>query len=98
MDSRHRHNLTWAEAESDTDEFAHQAYAGAQVRNDFLSLKEPSLVAFHPQRDDKLNIAITSVFPSAVFVQISDSRARPHTPPPTLHDPQLSTSTLRSSP
>ncbi len=75
MDSRHRHNLTWAEAESDTDEFAHQAYAGAQVRNDFLSLKEPSLVAFHPERDDKLNIAITSVFPSAVFVQISNSLA-----------------------
>ena len=39
MDSRHRHNLTWAEAESDTDEFAHQAYAGARVRNDFLSLR-----------------------------------------------------------
>jgi anthranilate 1,2-dioxygenase large subunit len=75
MDSRHRHNITWAEAESDTDEFAHQAYAGARVRNDFLSLKEPSLVAFHPERDDKLNIAITSVFPSAVFVQISNSLA-----------------------
>src|SRR6266852_2407927 len=75
MDARHRHNLTWAEAESDTDEFAHQAYAGARVRNDFLSLKEPSLIAFHPERDDKLNIAITSVFPSAVFVQISNSLA-----------------------
>ena len=29
MDARHRHNITWAEAESDTDEFAHEAYAGA---------------------------------------------------------------------
>jgi anthranilate 1,2-dioxygenase large subunit len=38
-------------------------------------LKEPALVAFHPERDDKLNIAITSVFPSAVFVQISNSLA-----------------------
>jgi anthranilate 1,2-dioxygenase large subunit len=75
MDSRHRHNITWAEAGSDTDEFAHQAYAGAGVRNDFLSLKEPALVAFHPEHDDKLNIAITSVFPSAVFVQISNSLA-----------------------
>jgi anthranilate 1,2-dioxygenase large subunit len=75
MDSRHRHNITWAEAGSDTDEFAHQAYAGAGVRNDFLSLKEPALVAFHPEHNDKLNIAITSVFPSAVFVQISNSLA-----------------------
>ena len=75
MDARHRHNITWAEADSDTDELAHQAYAGAGVRNDFLSLKEPSLVAFRPERDDKLNLAITSVFPSAVFVQISNSLA-----------------------
>ena len=82
MDARHRHNITWAEAGSDTDEFAHQAYASAGIRNDFLSLKEPALVAFHPEHADKLNIAITSVFPSAVFVQISNSLAvrqiRPH--------------------
>jgi hypothetical protein len=47
----------------------------AGVRNDFLSLKEPALVAFRPERDDSLNIAITSVFPSALFVQISNSLA-----------------------
>jgi anthranilate 1,2-dioxygenase large subunit len=75
MDARHRHNITWAEAGSDTDEFAHQAYANAGIRNDCLALKEPSLVAFHPEHNDKLNIAITSVFPSAVFVQISNSLA-----------------------
>jgi anthranilate 1,2-dioxygenase large subunit len=49
MDPRHRHNITWAEAGSDTDEFARQAYGGARVRNDFLSLKEPALVTFHPR-------------------------------------------------
>ncbi len=75
MDARHRHNITWAEAGSDTDDFAHQAYAGAGVRNDYLTLKEPALVAFHPEHGDRLNIAITSVFPSAVFVQISNSLA-----------------------
>jgi anthranilate 1,2-dioxygenase large subunit len=75
MDERHRHNITWAEADSDTDELAHEAYASVHVRNDFLSLEEPTLVAFRPERDDKLNIAITSVFPSAVFVQISNSLA-----------------------
>jgi anthranilate 1,2-dioxygenase large subunit len=75
MDPRHRHNITWAEADSDTEEFARQAYGSARVRNDFLSLKEPALVTFHPEHADKLNIAITSVFPSAVFVQISNSLA-----------------------
>jgi anthranilate 1,2-dioxygenase large subunit len=75
MDKRHRHNITWAEAESDTDALAHEAYAGARVRSNFISLEEPALVAFHRERADKLNIAITSVFPSAVFVQISNSLA-----------------------
>jgi anthranilate 1,2-dioxygenase large subunit len=75
MDARHRHNITWAEAASDTDEFARQAYSGAGIRNDFLSLQEPALVAFHPEHGDTLNIAITSIFPGVVFVQISNSLA-----------------------
>jgi anthranilate 1,2-dioxygenase large subunit len=75
MDARHRHNITWAEADSDTDEFAREAYASVRVRNDYLSLQEPALVAFHPGHGDKLNLAVTSVFPSAVFVQISNSLA-----------------------
>src|SRR5205807_1467343 len=50
MDARHRHNITWAEADSDTDEFAHAAYAGAGVSNDFLSLKAPSPAIFRPHR------------------------------------------------
>jgi len=75
MDARHRHNITWAEAGSDTDDFAREAYSNARVRNDSLSLQEPALVAFRPERTDNLNIAITSVFPSAVFVQISNSLA-----------------------
>jgi anthranilate 1,2-dioxygenase large subunit len=75
MDRRHRHNITWAEADSDTDEVARQAYASVGVRNDYLSLKEPALVTFRPEREDKLNLAVTSVFPSSVFVQISNSLA-----------------------
>ena len=45
------------------------------MRNDFLALQEPALVAFHRERADKLNLAVTSVFPAAVFVQISNSLA-----------------------
>ncbi|HUC70048.1 MAG TPA: Rieske 2Fe-2S domain-containing protein [Stellaceae bacterium] len=75
MDGRHRHNITWAEADSDDADFAHQTYSSARVRNDYLSLQEPDLVAFRRERDDGLNLVVTSVFPSSVFVQISNSLA-----------------------
>jgi anthranilate 1,2-dioxygenase large subunit len=75
MDARHRHNITWAEAESDTEEIAQEAYGSARVRSNYLSLQEPELVRFRRERADPLNIAITSVFPGAVFVQISNSLA-----------------------
>ncbi|HEY8874882.1 MAG TPA: Rieske 2Fe-2S domain-containing protein [Stellaceae bacterium] len=75
MDRRHRHSITWAEAGSDDDELVRQAYGGAGVRNDYLSLQQPDLVAFQPEHGDRLNIAITSVFPTSVFVQISNSLA-----------------------
>jgi anthranilate 1,2-dioxygenase large subunit len=75
MDRRHRHNITWAEADSDTADFAHEAYSNARIRNDYLSLQEPDLVAFRRERNDNLNLVVTSVFPSSVFVQISNSLA-----------------------
>jgi hypothetical protein len=49
MDARHRHNITWAEAESDTDELAQEAYGGARVRSNYLSLKEPETGALPPR-------------------------------------------------
>jgi anthranilate 1,2-dioxygenase large subunit len=75
MDARHRHNITWAEAESDTAEDAAAAYGDARVRSNYLTLQEPELVRFRPERADPLNLAVTSVFPGAVFVQISNSLA-----------------------
>src|SRR5438067_11659632 len=75
MDARHRHNITWAEADSDTAEAAGQAYGDARVRSNYLTLREPELVRFRRERADPLNLVVTSVFPSAVFVQISNSLA-----------------------
>ena len=75
MDARHRHNITWAEADSDTAEAAQRAYGDARVRSNYLTLKEPELVRFRRERADPLNLAVTSVFPGAVFVQISNSLA-----------------------
>ena len=49
MDARHRHNITWAEADSDTDEIARQAYANARVRNDYLSLTGAGAGRFRPR-------------------------------------------------
>src|SRR5438067_13442893 len=63
MDGRHRHSITWAEAGSDDDELVRQAYGGAGVRNDYLSLQEPDVVAFQPEHGDRLNIAITPGLP-----------------------------------
>jgi anthranilate 1,2-dioxygenase large subunit len=75
MDRRHRHNITWAEADSDTEEFAQSAYADAHIRSNHLRLQMPELVAFRRERADPVNLAVTSVFPGAVFVQISNSLA-----------------------
>ena len=75
LDPRHRHSITWAEADSDTDDAAQQAYGAARVRSNYLTLLEPELVKFRRERDDPLNLVVTSVFPGSVFVQISNSLA-----------------------
>ena len=75
MDPRHRHNITWAEADSDTEDAARSAYNSARIRNDFLTLREPELVRFHPERSDRLNLIITSIFPGTVLAVISNSLA-----------------------
>src|SRR3954453_14984283 len=48
MDPRHRHNITWAEADREKEEGARNAYNSAHIRNDFLTLREPDLVRFLP--------------------------------------------------
>jgi anthranilate 1,2-dioxygenase large subunit len=75
MDMRHRHNITWSDANSDMDDVAHTAYADIGVRSDYLKLQEPGLVAFRPERDDQVGLAIVSVFPTLVLAQIGNSLA-----------------------
>jgi anthranilate 1,2-dioxygenase large subunit len=75
MDARHRHNITWAEADSDTEEAARTAYNSARIRNDFLTLREPDLVRFRPDREDRLSLIITSIFPGTVLAVIGNSLA-----------------------
>ena len=75
MDPRHRHNVTWAEADSDTADAARDAYNNAHIRNDFLTLQEPDLVRFRQDREDRLNLIITSIFPGTVLAVIGNSLA-----------------------
>jgi len=76
MDARHRHCVTWGRAE---DEAAHEAsratYASEQVQSSDLTLREPSLAQFLPDRDDDLSVAILSVFPNSIVQQIGNSMA-----------------------
>ena len=75
MDARHRHNITWAEAASDNPEFARDMYNQVNIRNDYLRLRDPRLVAYHPERADNRNLVVTTVFPNGVFAQINNSLA-----------------------
>jgi anthranilate 1,2-dioxygenase large subunit len=75
MDKRHRHKIMWSEANSDKDDVAHTAYADIGVRRDYLKLQEPDLVAFRPERNDQVGLAIVSVFPTLVLAQIGNSLA-----------------------
>jgi len=54
MDPRHRHSVTWAEAESDTDEFARLTYSNVGVRTNYLSLREPAMVGLPQFRPSAL--------------------------------------------
>jgi anthranilate 1,2-dioxygenase large subunit len=74
MDGRHRHCVTWGRAESSHDE-ARAAFGSAQVTDTGIKLKEGSMVDYHPDRNDDINIAILSLFPNGVVAQISNSMA-----------------------
>jgi anthranilate 1,2-dioxygenase large subunit len=75
MDARHRHNITWAEAASDTATFADDMYDKANISNESPRLRDRRVVGFRHEHPDKLNLAVTSVFPNSVFVQINNSLA-----------------------
>jgi hypothetical protein len=48
-------------------------HAGAWVSRANLELAESSLVAFHPDRNDDINVAIVSLFPNCAITQISNN-------------------------
>lgn len=73
MDDRHRHSVTYSYANSDTDDAARGAYTDARVRDNSLKLREPSMVSYRPEWEDGRGLVLTAVFPTAFFMQISNS-------------------------
>lgn len=75
MDARHRHNLTFAEAGTDSDEEAAKAYAAHNLSADKLSLRAPALLGFEREFSDKFSLAISCMFPNVAFQRLNNSLA-----------------------
>ena len=75
MDGRHRHNLTYAHAGSDSDEDAKKAYGEHKLKSDALTLADPRLLEFRQEYEDDKNLTISTMFPNASFQQLNNSLA-----------------------
>jgi anthranilate 1,2-dioxygenase large subunit len=73
LDARHRHNITYAEAESDDQALTQEMYGKPALGGDRLALHDPGFLAFRPELPDNLNLAVTSIFPNAILVQINNA-------------------------
>ena len=75
MDERHRHNLTYAHAASDSDAAAKAAYGDHQLNSDKLRLLDSRLLEFRQEYEDDRNLAISALFPNGSFQQLNNSLA-----------------------
>lgn len=75
MDPRHRHNLTWSKTGTDTETEAATVYAENRIHDNRLRLLDPAMVQYRPDFDDRVSLAICSIFPGTTFHLISNSLA-----------------------
>lgn len=75
MDGRHRHNLTFAVANSDSQEEAALAYRENRLSADRLKLHDPALLRFIPEFPDNRSLAISCMFPNVAFQRLNNSLA-----------------------
>lgn len=75
MDERHRHNLTYAVANSDSQEEAARAYRENRLSADRLKLNDPALLAFIPEFPDNRSLSISCMFPNVAFQRLNNSLA-----------------------
>jgi anthranilate 1,2-dioxygenase large subunit len=69
MDPRHRHNVTYQVANSDSEAAAQAAYADASPDVFKLTLRDPRYLDVRREHADNMRSVITSLVPNAVFVQ-----------------------------
>ena len=76
MDERHRHNMNYAYAASDTQDEARAAYHGTSgVALDKLRLEDPALLRYTPEFSDGMNLAAPCFFPNVLLIQINNTLA-----------------------
>jgi anthranilate 1,2-dioxygenase large subunit len=76
MDERHRHNMNYAYAATDTQDEARAAYQGtAGVTLDKLTLRDPTLLRYDREFDDGMNLAAPCFFPNGLLIQINNTLA-----------------------
>lgn len=75
MDERHRHTYTFDYDNSDEQDAAKTAYAGANPDAFKLKLRDSSFLKMKPERNDNLRGVITNVFPCSIFVQSGNAMA-----------------------
>jgi anthranilate 1,2-dioxygenase large subunit len=76
MDERHRHNMNYAFASSDTQEDANKAYENISgVNLDRMRLSDGKLLKYIREFEDGMNLAAPTFFPNGIIVQINNSLA-----------------------
>lgn len=73
MDKERKHHISFNTGDDAKD--ASRLYADAGLDHNRLRLKEPALLEYRPEFDDKLQFSMCSVFPNAVFQQIRNCLA-----------------------
>jgi anthranilate 1,2-dioxygenase large subunit len=76
MDERHRHNMNYAFAASDTQAEANKAYENLSgVNLDRMRLSDDKLLKYIHEFADGMNLAAPTFFPNGIIVQINNSLA-----------------------
>jgi anthranilate 1,2-dioxygenase large subunit len=74
MDSRHRHNVSFAKQGSKQEDAA-SGYDETSRGDMEIGLRDPSILEYWKEWDDDISLSIISVFPNAVFQQIGNTLA-----------------------
>ena len=76
MDERHRHNMNYAFASSDTKAEADKAYENLSgVSLDRMRLSDSKLLKYIREFEDGMNLVTPTFFPNGIIVQINNSLA-----------------------